>query len=92
MDADGKTIVPGLIDGHCHFYNLGIFMQKVDLAGTDELPGGPGSRGRVSKRTQVRLYYWSGLGSKRLGQQKSIRPAKSWISLYPEDSCGPHAD
>jgi predicted amidohydrolase YtcJ len=35
MDADGKTIVPGLIDGHCHFYNLGIFMQKVDLAGTE---------------------------------------------------------
>jgi len=34
IDADGKTIVPGLIDGHCHFYNLGIFMQKVDLVGT----------------------------------------------------------
>ena len=34
LDADGKTIVPGLIDGHCHFYNLGIFMQKVDLVGT----------------------------------------------------------
>ena len=35
LDAGGKTIVPGLIDGHCHFYNLGIFMQKVDLAGTE---------------------------------------------------------
>lgn len=35
IDADGKTIVPGLIDGHCHFYNLGIFMQKVDLVGTE---------------------------------------------------------
>ena len=34
IDAEGKTIVPGLIDGHCHFYNLGIFMQKVELAGT----------------------------------------------------------
>ncbi len=34
LDAGGKTIVPGLIDGHCHFYNLGIFMQKVDLVGT----------------------------------------------------------
>ncbi len=34
VDAGGKTIVPGLIDGHCHFYNLGIFMQKVDLVGT----------------------------------------------------------
>jgi predicted amidohydrolase YtcJ len=34
MDAEGKTIVPGLIDGHCHFYNLGSYMQKVDLVGT----------------------------------------------------------
>ncbi len=34
LDADGRTIVPGLIDGHCHFYNLGVFMQKVDLTGT----------------------------------------------------------
>lgn len=34
IDAEGKAIVPGLIDGHCHFYNLGIFMQKVELAGT----------------------------------------------------------
>ena len=34
LDADGRTIVPGLIDGHCHFYNLGVFMQKVDLVGT----------------------------------------------------------
>ena len=34
LDAEGKTIVPGLIDGHCHFYNLGVYMQKVDLVGT----------------------------------------------------------
>lgn len=34
LDADGKTIVPGLIDGHCHFYQLGATMQIVDLVGT----------------------------------------------------------
>ncbi|MCK8523876.1 amidohydrolase [Aquimarina sp. D1M17] len=34
IDADGKTIVPGLIDAHCHFYNLGMQLQKVDLVGT----------------------------------------------------------
>ncbi|MGI9532263.1 amidohydrolase [Lutimonas sp.] len=34
MDLDGATIVPGLIDGHCHFNNLGMFMQTVDLTGT----------------------------------------------------------
>ena len=34
IDANGKAIVPGLIDAHCHFYNLGLQLQKVDLTGT----------------------------------------------------------
>ncbi len=34
MNADGKTIVPGLIDAHCHFYGLGLNQQVVDLVGT----------------------------------------------------------
>lgn len=34
FDAKGKTIVPGLIDAHCHFYGLGQNQQVVDLVGT----------------------------------------------------------
>ncbi len=34
LDAEGKTIIPGLIDAHCHFFGLGLAMQKVDLSGT----------------------------------------------------------
>ena len=34
IDAKGKTIVPGLIDAHCHFYGLGLNQQVVDLVGT----------------------------------------------------------
>ena len=34
IDAGGKTIVPGLIDAHCHFYELGMTQQLVDLNGT----------------------------------------------------------
>lgn len=34
FDADGKTIVPGLIDAHCHFFNLGMNQQAVNLVGT----------------------------------------------------------
>ncbi|MDX1364973.1 MAG: amidohydrolase [Arenibacter latericius] len=34
MDVGGKTIVPGLIDAHCHFYGLGLNQQVVDLTGT----------------------------------------------------------
>ena len=33
-DAKGKTIVPGFIDAHCHFYGLGLQQQKVDLTET----------------------------------------------------------
>ncbi|WP_299216447.1 amidohydrolase family protein [uncultured Dokdonia sp.] len=34
VDAFGKTVLPGLIDGHCHFYGLGQNLQVVDLVGT----------------------------------------------------------
>ncbi len=34
VDANGKTIVPGFIDAHCHFFGLGLQQQKVDLTGT----------------------------------------------------------
>lgn len=37
LNLKGKTIVPGLIDGHCHFNDLGFFMQQVDLTGTTSL-------------------------------------------------------
>ena len=34
IDADERTITPGLIDAHCHFYGLGLNQQIVDLRGT----------------------------------------------------------
>ena len=34
LDANQNTILPGLIDSHCHFYNLGLDQQVVDLRGT----------------------------------------------------------
>ncbi len=34
IDADGQTLVPGLIDAHCHFYGLGLNQGVVDLVGT----------------------------------------------------------
>lgn len=34
FDAQGQTIVPGLIDAHCHFYRMGLQQQKVSLEGT----------------------------------------------------------
>jgi predicted amidohydrolase YtcJ len=34
MDAEGKTVLPGLIDAHAHLYNLGLKLSRVDLDGT----------------------------------------------------------
>ena len=35
LDAKGKTILPGLIDAHCHFFRFGQSLQNVDLVGTE---------------------------------------------------------
>lgn len=34
INAENKTIVPGFIDAHCHFYRFGLQLQKADLEGT----------------------------------------------------------
>ncbi len=33
-DAEGKTIIPGIIDAHAHLYGFGLGLQNVDLVGT----------------------------------------------------------
>ena len=34
IDAEGRTILPGFIDAHAHFYGFGLQLQTVDLTGT----------------------------------------------------------
>jgi hypothetical protein len=34
IDLGGKTILPGLIDAHCHLYGYGLTRMTVDLLGT----------------------------------------------------------
>lgn len=34
QDLKGKTIFPGFIDAHCHFYGYGKGLQEIDLVGT----------------------------------------------------------
>lgn len=34
IDAQGKTIMPGFIDAHCHFLGYGLGLQQVDLVGS----------------------------------------------------------
>lgn len=42
VDAGGKSVYPGFIDGHAHFYGYGEGLQNADLVGTkswDEIIG-----------------------------------------------------
>src|SRR3989304_2939691 len=34
LDAQGKTVFPGFIDAHCHFYSYGKALNQVDLVET----------------------------------------------------------
>lgn len=34
LDLEGRSVYPGFIDGHCHFYGLGMNSQQADLMET----------------------------------------------------------
>jgi predicted amidohydrolase YtcJ len=34
IDAEGQTIIPGMIDAHAHLFGLGTFLRSVDLTET----------------------------------------------------------
>lgn len=38
-DAAGRTVYPGFIDGHCHFFGYGLNKQKIDLQGVKNWSG-----------------------------------------------------
>src|SRR4030095_8290703 len=35
IDLQGKTVFPGLIDAHCHFYGYGLNLIQADLKWTE---------------------------------------------------------
>jgi predicted amidohydrolase YtcJ len=35
IDLGGATVIPGLVDSHCHLYGLGKSLAQIDLAGTE---------------------------------------------------------
>jgi len=37
IDLERKTVFPGFIDPHCHFYNYGLTLRQADLSGTTSL-------------------------------------------------------
>jgi predicted amidohydrolase YtcJ len=43
VNLQGKTVTPGLVDGHCHLYGLGASLESLSLRGVDS----PEAAGRL---------------------------------------------
>lgn len=55
LDVAGKTILPGLIDAHCHFVGYGLSSQECDLVGTKSFAE---VLDRVKKFAATNKYEW----------------------------------
>lgn len=83
IDADGKTIVPGFIDAHCHFLGLGLGQQSVDLVGTKSFEE---IIQRISEfQNEKNLDYIQGRGWDQNNWEVKKFPNKAMLDeLYPE--------
>ncbi|WP_203293308.1 amidohydrolase [Luteirhabdus pelagi] len=82
-DAKGQTIVPGLYDGHAHFYGLGTVLQQINLVGTQ-------SYDEVLERVQAfqqekQMDYIIGRGwDQNDWEMKEFPTKKELDSLFPD--------
>lgn len=83
IDADGKTIVPGFIDAHCHFLGLGFNQRSVNLVGTKSFEEVVDSVAAFQKRNK--LDYISGRGWDQNDWLVKAFPTKKKLdSLFPK--------
>jgi predicted amidohydrolase YtcJ len=49
VDAEGRTVIPGMVDAHAHLFGLGEFLRSIDLTDTrsfDEIVARVGARAK----------------------------------------------
>lgn len=82
-NAEGNTVVPGLIDAHAHLYGLGLGLQNVDLVGAksfDEVLGMV-----VAFQEEKNLPYIVGRGWDQNKWDNKDFPTKTRLdSLFPD--------
>ncbi|SDB47998.1 hypothetical protein SAMN03097699_1603 [Flavobacteriaceae bacterium MAR_2010_188] len=83
IDAQGKTILPGLIDAHCHFLRQGIAMQSVELSGTKSMDEVLDRVVEFQKKNQMQVIY--GRGWDQNDWEVKEFPTKDKLdSLFPD--------
>ncbi|MDD3773635.1 MAG: amidohydrolase family protein, partial [Weeksellaceae bacterium] len=83
FDAEGKTIVPGLIDAHAHLYGLGLSMQSVDLTGAKSIE--EALLRIVDFQKTHQMEFISGRGwDQNLWKEKEFPTKEAVESLFPD--------
>ena len=83
LDAGGRTVIPGLIDAHCHFYDLGLKQQQLDLTGSLSFQEVLNRVGEFRHRKQMDFIF--GKGWDQNDWELKEFPDKSELdSLYPD--------
>ncbi|MGB3343052.1 MAG: amidohydrolase [Aequorivita sp.] len=81
-DADGNTIVPGLIDAHAHLYGLGLGFQNVDLVGSSSFEEVLNRVVAFQKKKNLSYIIGRGWDQNRW-HQKDFPTKKELDSLFP---------
>jgi predicted amidohydrolase YtcJ len=85
VDAKNQTIVPGLIDAHCHFYRMGLQQQKVDLEGTTSYDDV--LQKLVAFQKEKNTTYITGRGWDQNDWEVKEFPTKETRQTIPKNSC-----
>jgi predicted amidohydrolase YtcJ len=84
LDLQGRTVLPGLIDGHAHMYGLGELMQSVVLVGIGS-PGEAVERVRERVRATPKGFWIYGRGwDQNLWVNKDFPTASQLDSVSPD--------
>ena len=73
----GRSVTPGLVDGHCHFLSYGLYLKRMrcDWASPGCIPAKDPSNGKPSMR-------WTEPGTSRCGCIACCR-RKNWTTRRP---------
>ena len=83
LNLEGSTVLPGLIDAHCHFYGLGLNQSVIDLTGTKSFNEIIQKISDNDKKPIIR-----GRGWDQNDWELKKFPNKSKLDLlYPENPC-----